>query len=236
VAKKFRKCAEPGCDNPLGSDAPSTRKTCSDACRAKRSRRIKAQRKKAAQAAGDANALPAHLRPLSERVVDGRAAKDAAHEVLKEELRPVVRERLTEEVLDGIGGLVDLVPAAIARIQEDLDSDDPKIRQTAYNLIMRYTMGNSSVAPAPAEQAPAPMQVIFQMPRPGDTTPEANETAQNLDGTPAKPSLLGEAEELRACQECGVEQPVSAFVANSERCSACHEAIQERVRARFENQ
>src|SRR5690606_26913115 len=161
--------------------------------------RIAAMRK---ERAGNASRLPDHLKDLSEAVRG--ETKDLGHEVIKEELRPIVRESLTSDVLRDVGALVRMVPKAVQRIAEDLDSSDETIRQRAYTLLLKYTMGNPSVAPPPAEQAPPPMNVVFNLPRP-DTTPE--------DATPPV-----EAVELKQCAECATERPSHEFIAGSSRC------------------
>lgn len=216
MAKRI--CSEYGPNNPNCKrtlDRP-TQKTCSDACRNRRARRLKRQRLEASRKGGEANALPEHLKTL--QTAAANEAKQVAHELLKEEMKPVVREAITEDVLSAINDLVALTPTMVEAIREDLSSDDKYLRQKAYSLLARYTLGNSSVAPAPANAAPAPMQVVFQLPRPGD------------DG---QPPITVEAEELRTCMECQATKPASEFVANSERCQSCHDALQEKVRARF---
>lgn len=163
-------------------------------------------------------ALPAHLKDLQEAVTG--EVKDAAHAVLKEELAPIVRESLTQDVLRDVGRLVGLVPKAIERITEDLDSADETIRQRAYTLLLKYTMGNPSVAPPPTEQAPSPMQVVFNLPRPGnpeDTTLE----------------VVEDAVELQQCAECGTERPLHEFVGQSTRCVDCQRQLEEKVYSRF---
>lgn len=210
MAKRI--CSE--CSNRLER---STQKTCSTACRSKRARRLKKQRLEASRKGGESNAHPEHLATLAAAV--NKNAKQVAHETLKEEMKPIVREAITEDVLKSINDLVALTPKMVAAIEEDLNNEDDKyLRQKAYSLLARYTLGNSSVAPAPATAAPGPMQVVFQLPRPGD------------DG---QPPITVEVEELRTCMECQATKPAGEFVANSERCQACHDALQEKVRARF---
>ncbi len=180
-------------------------RTCSSRCRSERVRRKKRQ----AAAIAERGTHPEH--------VSRAKMKDAAHEVLKEELRPAIAASLTPDVLHGLGELVAMVPDAVARLREDLDSRDETIRQRAYFHVMKYTLGNPAVAPGAPEQTPQPMQVSFVMPRPGVATPE----------------LEAVAEELATCEACHIEQPRSAFVANSQRCQTCHDAIQARVANRF---
>lgn len=217
MAKRI--CSEYGPNNPNCKrtlDRP-TQKTCSDACRNRRARRLKKQRLEASRKGGENNAHPEHLATLAAAV--NKNAKQVAHETLKEEMKPIVREAITEDVLKSINDLVALTPKMVAAIEEDLNNEDDKyLRQKAYSLLARYTLGNSSVAPAPATAAPGPMQVVFQLPRPGD------------DG---QPPITVEVEELRTCMECQATKPAGEFVANSERCQACHDAVHEKVRARF---
>lgn len=190
-------CTECGVqlENPLA-------KTCSPSHRQKRQRRLKRQR----QAAGAANAYPEHLANLA----DG----DLVSEVAKEELRPVVREAITEDVLRAAQRLVGLTDTMVDAIAEDLHSEDKWLRQKAYTLLARYTLGNTSIAPA-ADSTNQPMQVVFNMPRPG------TEPHQNRGGSA---DIDSNASELRQCMECQADKPVSEFVGPSERCVACHEA------------
>jgi hypothetical protein len=194
---------------PTRLERPNQR-TCSPKCRSKRARRIKAQQRKQGRAMGEANANPAHLSAL--------ALKDVGHEVAKEEIRPIVREALTQDVLEGIGKLVGLTSIMVEAIEEDLRSDDKYLRQKAYSLLARYTLGNQSVAPAAASAQAGPLQVIFQLPRPGD------------DGRPA---VIAQGEELKLCQECQVEKPADAFVTDSDRCQQCHDELHARVQAQY---
>lgn len=203
-----RKCSEYAVCGRLLVNKTAQAKTCSPACRSRRSDRLKR-----AKAKGGRPADPDH--------VTRAQIKDAASELVKEELRPIIREALTQDILDGLGELVAMVPAAIAALKLDLASDDETVRQRAYTAVMRYTLDNKAIAPASAEQAPAPMQVVFAMPRPGDAAPPLPE---------AQPS---EATELATCAECDTEQPRSNMVANSERCQSCHDEVQARVAAKF---
>lgn len=209
-----RQCSE--CATSLEGKMP-TAVTCGRNCRDRRARRIKRTAKQRGQAGG----YPPELQPLTDPAV----AKDIAAEVMREELRPIVREALTEEVLEGVGALVGLTGRMVARLEADLDHPDPVIAQRAYTLGMKYTMGNPSVAPASAEAAPAPMQVVFNMPRPGDT---------DSPGLPAiESTALEDDESARTCVECHEIKPGESFVGNSERCTECHAGLQARVAERF---
>lgn len=212
-----RRCSEPGCGKPLGPHALPTKKTCSAACRSKRARRIAAARKKGGQNRG----FPEELQPLYQ--ADKGKIEDAAMEVMRDELQPVVREALTDDVLRAIQDLVSLTPLVVAKIREDIEQDkDTTLRQRAYSLVAKYTLGNASVAPAPTDPAATGMTVNFLMPRPGDQTPATIEAQSD-----------SEAVELKKCVECTQEHPTTDFVANSDRCTTCHAALQAKVQARF---
>lgn len=191
--------------------------TCSDSCRSKRSRRLKRQRKKA----GQARAHPAELQGIYQ--ADTGQIEDVAMEVMRDELKPVVREALTDDVLRAIQDLVHLTPLVVQKIREDIEqSSDPTLRQRAYSLVAKYTLGNASVAPAPLEQSAQGMQVTFVMPRPGDTSPAATETPAD-----------GDAVELKKCRDCETDKPATDFEGNSDRCLECHQSLQARVQERF---
>jgi hypothetical protein len=192
---------------------PAGTKTDSVACRSKRARRLKRQHKEAG-----AMKLREGMHEVSSVVTAG--AKDAAHEVMKEELRPLVREAMTEQVLLGIGNLVQVTPRAIELLTRDMESADETIAQRAYTLLLKYTLGNPSVAPPPTHAAPAGLTVVLGLPRPGDeTSPEVQQPS--------------EAVELRQCQDCREEKPVDEFIAGSERCSSCFDGMRGLLKDRF---
>jgi hypothetical protein len=208
-----RRCSE--CGGPLGPHAPINRKTCKDACRSKRSRRLKASRKRA----GQNRAHPPELQPLYQ--ADTGKIEDVGMEVMREEIRPVVREALTDDVLRSIEDLVNLTPLVVSKIKEDIEQDtDKTLRQRAYSLVAKYTLGNPAVAPAAQDPAQAGLTVHFNMPRPGDTSTPGLEAPEVI--------------ELRHCTECNADKPASEFVGASERCQSCHDELQRRVHERFE--
>lgn len=205
-------CSE--CPNPLPSP---NHKTCSETCRSRRSRRIRRARKKS----GERTALPPELKALSNAVED--KVDEGLKEAVQAELRPIIREALTEDVLRAAADLVGLTPIMVAAIQEDLVQDkDRTLRQRAYTLLAKFTLGNQSIAPAAAEKDPSPMQVVFHLPRPdGEPSVEPVADAEEVD------------EEVRSCIECRAVKPEHAFVAGSERCQECHQAVRQRVLDRF---
>lgn len=217
MAARSRVCSE--CPNRLldedGNPKPSGTKTCSKSCRQKRSRRMAAQKKRAGQQSP--HAVP--VQPLREAVAG--EVKDAIHSTAVEELRPLVREAMTDNVLDAIKTMVGLTPRAIEVLEEQMASTDETIAQRAATLFLKYTMGNPSVAPPPSEKAPTPMSVTFNIPRPGDTTP------------PGPAQQHGDPVELRECGDCSQHKPDDEFVSGSDRCQACFDELQQDIVARF---
>lgn len=202
-----RRCSE--CGGPLPPTSAPTRKTCSDACRGKRSRRLKAARTRA----GEAKAMPEHQKVLEERVRD--EVNDAIGETVQKELEPVVREAITEDVLRAVEDLVALTPDVVAAIKEDLTGDDPVLRQRAYSLIAKYTIGHPAILrPEDAEQGQQ-LVVNFGMPRPDSIEAEVQE--------PEATDIADDAiEEVKPCDRCGVDKPLAEFVVGSDRCKECY--------------
>jgi hypothetical protein len=149
----------------------------------------------------------------------GNDTLSIAEEVLREELREhISRAALTEDVVADIKNMVKFAPAAIQVLTIQLTSDDETVAQRAAALILKYTMGNPSVAPAPTEQVPQPMQVLFALPE---------------RGAPQPAEIEGEAAVLRACNDCGQPKAPEEFVGNSDRCKTCFDRLQLDVRTKF---
>src|SRR5688572_22829120 len=160
-----RRCTE--CGASLQGKGPNAR-TCGDKCRSKRSRRQRRQAKEA----GAMKAMPEHQKDVAGRV--RTEIPDVAHDVIEQELRPVVRESITEETLRAIQTMVGLTPAAVAALADDLASEDSTVRQRAYKLVLQYTVGHPAIVKAEDETAGQKLEVHFDLPRPEptDETPE----------------------------------------------------------------
>ncbi len=210
----LRKCSE--CNKRLPN---ANQRTCSDSHRQLRARRKKREAQAHAIKIAEAKDLPEHLKALSD--ANNKLVKDVGRDLVVKQMTPVIREAITEDVMQGIRDMVRLTPRMVALIEEDMESRDPQIRQKAYTLLARYTLGNASVAPAPAEVAPAPMQVSFVLPRPGDAclNGDVAQDVQHVD--------------LRTCAQCNQDKPAGEFVGDSDRCQGCHDALQAKVQEQF---
>ena len=208
-------CSE--CPNSL-RDKQAGAKTCSPACRAKRSRRL-ARHSKQIKARAAQN-YPEELRAINDTI--HQDALEVGREVLKEEIRPVVREALTEDIFKAIRGMVSLTPTAIEKIGEDLGSDNESIRHRAAALVIKYTVGHQALVRPDDADAGRQMVVNFNLPRPGSDATVAPDEAE-----------IGEAVVLRTCDACGADKPESVFVAGSTRCQECYDEFRAGVEARF---
>jgi hypothetical protein len=184
--------------------------TCSVACRQHRARRLR-------KANLDGNALEA-TRGVRELVAAG--GQDAVQAVLKQELAPLVREAIDEDVLQAISRMVKLTTKAVAVLADDLDGEDKVMRQRAAALVVKYTVGHPALV-KPIDETPPQLEVHFNLPRP--------------DGTDAAPQYdeEGEVVEDKVCDSCGESKPVGAFVAGSDRCEDCFREAREKIIARF---
>ena len=202
-----RTCSE--CGVPLVSRSPRA-KTCSEKCRSARSRR---ERRVSTERA-TLDAKPG-VRQIAEFVRN--EAPDIAKNVLSQELAPIVRQALTEDVLRAIDKLVGLTPAAVNALTEDLMGDDKVLRQRAYTLLFKYTTGHPALVKPEDTEDKSQLVVNFNLPRPD---PE-----QSIEPTAAV--------ELRTCDLCKQEKAVTEFEAGSERCTDCFEEWKAKIREQF---
>lgn len=154
---------------------------------------------------------------------DGRSAADvasqdvekAAQEELRAAIKPVVREALTEDVLQGINALVQALPLAIGTAIANLESDDEAIRQQAATLIMRHSAGNKAIVPDVNQGKGNDLTIVFDLPRPASSA--------ELGG--------GEDEvvETKECDSCHTVKPLGDFVGRSDRCIECFERMKNSV-------
>lgn len=206
--KANRKCTECGISLV---DRKNTAITCGSVCRRKRSRRVQRARKLAVQKRRQTMAGSIEIQQLEE--LASGVVSDEARAIVRSEIAPVVRGALTEDVMHSIRDLVALGPKMVQAVSVDMESPDSVVRQKAYTLWAKYTLGNPALAPA--DETKQPMTVVFNgMPRPDTVdaviTPEP-------------------AEELRKCTVCAETKLTTEFEQHSDRCAACHRALQERA-------
>lgn len=209
----LRRCSE--CGNPIVKKGP-TAKTCDDKCRAKRSRRLK----KARADGGRASAMPEHQQELAARA-EGEI-QDAVKDVARAELVPVVRAAITEDTLRAIQSLVGLTPQVVSALEQDLASEDDVVRQKAYTLIIKYTMGHPAIVRAEEGTDGKQLIINFGLPRPEAADERANAPSEGRTEEPVD----GTGVEIRQCDKCGADRPLADFVAGSYRCQQCYDAQQ----------
>jgi DNA-directed RNA polymerase subunit RPC12/RpoP len=189
--------------------------TCSDRCQKARQRRLARAKEREENYVKDAGITADELRHSVRKGANGAIAA-----VLKDELAPVVREAIDEDVLRAIDQMVTLTPAAVAALQEDLVCEDRTLRQRAYQLLFRYTVGHPALV-KPNDEMQGGMVVNFNLPRP-DEAP-AIEAEVPDDAEPV----------MRECDMCNELKPEAEFVAGSYRCATCSEEYKARVLAQF---
>lgn len=194
-------CERPGCTNRLRGKQT---RFCSNSCRATFANQ---------QRTAEARAL----------------AESLALEEIRGKVAPVVRDLLTDKVLNELKALTELLPAAVQTLVHLMDSEDEEMRLKAATLLMRYTMGNSSIAPPPLDEKGAtPVQIMFGLPQQQSRAELATDApAEVVDGE------VVEAPADRECMECHEFKPPSKFVGESARCQDCHDAMMADVEARF---
>jgi hypothetical protein len=205
-----RRCSE--CPASLAGRKAQT-KTCSSKCRSERSRRL---------ARANTDEGQSRLAEIA-HIVRGEAP-EIAHRVVQEELRPIVREALTEDVLRSLQRMVGLTPLMVDAIEEDLASEDATIRQRAYSLVMKYTVGHPAVVRPEESNAGQQLVVNFQLPRPGEAAVPGSIRDEPVDA---------ESTELVPCDACGEDKLASEFVSGSTRCQECFDKRAAEVKALY---
>ncbi len=213
--------------------------TCgTDVCRQRRVKRLQRD-EKAGIGPAERAARDAEIREIADSEALG-----IARDIMREELAPVVREQLSEDVLAAIGDMVALTPLLVAALADDLVAEytemhtdpegfvtettrtDYKRRAAAVALLAKYTIGSPALAPQPEAADAQPLQVnFFGMPRPAW---DAEGTAALPDDTSSfvLPAGAGAHVPGTPCDVCG--RTDVAFVEQSTRCTDCHAEIRAR--------
>lgn len=210
-------CSE--CGKSLSHKTGPDPKTCSPTCRSKRSRRQRRERKAMTAAPTAARTLTPHQRDVND-MVSRDAVRDEATVILREELRPVIREAITEDIFKAIREMVRLTPEAVESLADDIRGDNANLAHRAAALVVKYTVGHASLVRPDDAENNGQLVVNFNLPRPDD------EPAGLSD-------VEGEATVLRTCDSCAQDKPEAAFVGTSTRCGVCFEQRRLDVMARF---
>lgn len=199
-----RTCALPGCDIVV----TGKRQTCSAAHRQAWSR-LRKRAAKEYDKIGEGMGVPADAAQQA-------AAADPvelAIEVFKQELTPIVREAITDDTIKAIRALVTLHPTLIESLAKDLSNPDPVARGRAQALVAKYTLG---FLDPKNEQNTRPLVInLGDMPHPDD------------DGADPVPEV--DSTELRECDRCLEQKPLSDFTADAPRCDECQAEIKQEV-------
>lgn len=196
-----RVCSE--CGKPLPEDASAARKTCSGRCRQLRSRRIKRARQRGGKVPLGGEE---HEHREIQDMVRGET-QDVSRKAMIEELRPIIREQITDEVVAALHDMVGLTPAIVRQLEKDVESSDPVIRQKAYGLVMRYLLGTEGRAAAGQEKHGSLIVQFGSMPQPAQPAIAEPEDEPALD--------------LRECETCHQFKALDEFDGPALRCNTC---------------
>lgn len=238
-------CTE--CGTPYTSRNPHS-KVHSDACRMRRNRRKRREGGAFTDFAIDAGPTADAMQEAAKHAIAD--LPQVARDVLAGELRPVVREHLTQAVLDSIGSMVDLLPLVHAALADDLvavrtlrthDGDiiygddgepiyevDYDRRSRAVQIVLKNTVQHGGVAPQAEKPEMAPLTIHFD----GMQAP-LSVGAVTVDGA-AYEAVVDLPAGARQCDSCGEIKPDDEFVGASDRCEACHAGARDRIQAAIE--
>ena len=128
------------CDAPLPENSDPRRKYCAGTrCRQQFNERRKAETKSRTMRARNFHGTAdPEVREMVSRATDvlEDEIRDTMREVIKEEITPMIREKAQGAVVV----MLDLLPKALARLAEDLESKDAVARRTAMAIAFKYTM------------------------------------------------------------------------------------------------
>ena len=215
-----RTCSE--CGGSLEGRGPKAI-TCSVKCRSARARRR-------AGINEDSKALAAEQEVAA---IVRREAPDVVTRIMKQELAPVVREAIDEDVIKAIGAMVGLTSQAVQVLERDIQGDDPVLAQRAAALVIKYTVGHPALVKPEADDY-GKLEVHFNLPRPdaalGGTAPVPPniEDAASIDDTHESQDP-----DTRVCDSCHIEKPVGEFVGGSDRCEQCFQQTRDAILARL---
>ncbi len=214
--------------------------TCgTDVCRQRRVQRLRREEKSGIGPAERA-ARDAEIREIADSEALG-----IARDIMREELAPVVREQLSEDVLSAIGDMVALTPLLVTALADDLVAEytethtdpegfvtettrtDYKRRAAAVALLAKYTIGSPALAPQPEAADAQPLQVnFFGMPRPAWDAEGTAVSPTDDTSSFVLPAAAGAHAPGTPCDVCGrTDVP---FVEQSTRCADCHAEIRAR--------
>jgi hypothetical protein len=232
-------CSE--CGEPFIA-ATDAAKTCCEAHRKRRERRKKRQGTAFTDYDVDVSATALAMEKATSAAVAD--LPNVARELIRDELRPAVREALSGQVLESIGDMLGLMPLVQAALKDDLTAltpvwndegnqlldthGEPALvpdydrRAKAVALMLKYTVGQPGLAPQPDAPEAAGVTVVFS----GMPEPTIVSTADEL---PEERLAELESGESRQCDICNEVKARDLFIGASSRCEECQGKLRVRV-------
>lgn len=139
-----------------------------------------------------------------------------AIELFKEELKPHVREAITDDTIKAVRSLVTLTPQLVESLGKDLLSTDPVARGRAQALVAKYTLG---FLDPEKEAASRPLVInMGHMPTPG---------------APERPDTIADSDTVQQCDRCEEAKTLDHFEPGATRCNECQAEIKAAVIADY---
>ncbi len=143
------------CGEPLPKEKHPRQKFCSKSHADKHNHRVKAARRKGGKASA--------LSPLYKRVAELMGEELIVAEELRPVINDILRENITQHVKDSALGtfeiLANLMPKALAALNQDLESRDPLERTRAAMFLSKLFLSMKDIEPGP-RQSPPTLEII----------------------------------------------------------------------------
>lgn len=187
---------------------------CGSTCRANHSRERTRKRKVAAKK----RSLPEHIRDMKALIKNDSIAFEAIREVYDEAFRENLTTHVKDNVLGALEIMSDMLPKALARLLEDLDSQDPLDRQRAYQILFKYIMPFQHAEGKDANLGN--LTVIHQVPIPNTNVGE--KVLDEIENPSLRAPYEDELIECCKCHEAKHHQVMLTFGNGRWMCQSCN--------------
>lgn len=220
------------CGKDLPEDSDPRRKYCPGTrCRQNFNEQLasekKTMRSRASRIAVDShNRSDPEIKEMKSRALEvlEDEIRDTMREVIKEQITPMIREKAQGAVVV----MLDMLPKALARLQEDLDSRDAIARRNAVAIALRYTM--PTVQENTKVESDTGINVYHWIPAPADTEVGRKVSEEMNYDADANYELFEEGWEV--CQRCDTRTHPDNMTRDSNQIPVCTSCA---IRGRIES-
>jgi hypothetical protein len=171
----------------------------------------------------------------------GESTKKLTHQVLREAKQDALeqmpdpdRHALRRDIVQAARIAARALPQAISELARQVqEGETDKDRREASKVLATLTIGNTTLARDPEEEAPERVTIVNTLGQPRGGFAVVKGTHSNESARAELEAVDADAAELRTCDVCRQEKPATEFVASSERCQSCQEQMLAKVKERF---